>query len=209
MNKNLEKFKKNEQDKDFKKQKNMLIIGILFALIILIGSAYAFFTYSKTVSAFTLVSGDIEASFVSGTNAVEFQNAYPISDTYAISNLSQLTYIDFIVSSDVKNSNQAVKYEVYLTEDENNTLNNNYIKLYLTDNNNNQVVKPTLYSSLSNTTYSKDSTGKVIYSDSNTGQFSKDYRLYVWLDSNYSQNQVSQTFSFKINLYAYNDVVNN
>ena len=187
---------------ELKKKKNILIVGILSLLIILMGSTYAFFSYSKGSEAYVLSSSKISAIFTSGTNSITFSNAYPISDSYALNNLDKLTYIDFTVASEVEDETQAVEYEIYLTESDTNTLSSDYIKVYLTDDNNKEVVAPTIYSSLEISTY--DNTGKVIFKDNNPGLHSKNYRLYVWLDSNYSQNEISQVFSFKVNLYAYN-----
>ena len=190
---------------NLKKKKTLLIIGIVSLILILFGSTYAFFTYSRSVDAFVLTSNRISATFESGTNSISFTNAYPISDTYALANLDRLTYIDFTVSGEVGSMDSSVSYEIYLTEELNNTLSSDYIKVYLTDDNNNQVAGPSIYSSLDYTTYSGSASGRVIYTGNQSGTFSKNYRLYVWLDSTYEQNTVSQTFTFKVNLYAYND----
>ena len=190
---------------NFKKKKTLLIIGIVSLILILLGSTYAFFTYSKSVDAFVLTSNRISATFESGTNSVSFTNAYPISDTYALDNLDRLTYIDFTVSGEVNSEDSAISYEIYLTEELNNTLSSDYIKVYLTDDSNSAVAGPSIYSSLDYTTYSGSASGRVIYTGNQSGTFSKNYRLYVWLDSTYEQNTVSQTFTFKVNLYAYND----
>ena len=190
---------------NLKKKKTLLIIGIVSLILILFGSTYAFFTYSRSVDAFVLTSNKISATFESGTNSVSFTNAYPISDTYALANLDRLTYIDFAVSGEVGSEDSSVSYEIYLTEELNNTLSSDYIKVYLTDDNNNQVAGPSIYSSLDYTTYPSAPSGRVIYTGNQSGTFSKNYRLYVWLDSTYEQNTVSQTFTFKVNLYAYND----
>ena len=111
----------------------------------------------------TLTSNNITATFVGGSNQINFTNAYPISDEYAISNIDKLTYIDFTVSGDAINENESVGYEIFLTEKDGNTLSNNYVKLYLTDDDDNEIVSPTLYSSLATTTYNKEPSGKVIY----------------------------------------------
>ena len=97
-------------------------------LIVLIGSAYAFYNYLKTMKAFTLSSNGINATFTEGNNEINFSNAYPISDEFAIQNLSSLNYIDFTVSGNSVNSDESVKYEIYLTEKEGNDLNSDYVK---------------------------------------------------------------------------------
>ena len=191
------------------KNKKTIIFGIIFLILILIGSTYAFFTYSKSSQAFVLTSNKIKAIFTAGTNTIEFGNAYPISDNYAISNLDKLTYLDFTVSGEVNDPNQSITYEIYLTEESGNTLSNEYVKVYLTDNNNKKIeseYNPTAYANLGYTTYPNSPNGRLVYKGNGLGNFSHDYRLYIWLDSSYEQNTVSQSFKFKVNLYAYNDV---
>ena len=178
-----------EEDKKIKKKKLTIVFSILFMVIILLGSAYAFFTYSKSASAFTLTSNRIKAEFIEGTNSINITNAYPISDEFALANLDKLSYLDFTVSNEISNEDQAVTYEIYLTADPNNTLDSNYIKVYLTDDNNNRITNPTIYNSLDYTSYPSDSTtGRLIYKGNNPGTKSKNFRLYAWIDKDYEQN---------------------
>ena len=114
-----------EEDKKLKKKKLTIIFSILFMVIILLGSTYAFFTYSKSVNAFTLTSNRIKAEFVEGTNSINITNAYPISDEFALANLDKLSYLDFTVSSEINTEGQAISYEIYLTADPSNTLDSN------------------------------------------------------------------------------------
>ena len=195
----------DDNQKITNKNKKVLIFGIAFLIIVLLGSTYAFFTYSKGVQAFTLTSDTIKAEFISGTNSINITNAYPISDEFALENLDKLSYIDFTVSSTINDPDKAISYELYLTGDTTNTLDSNYIKVYLTDENNNKITDPKIYNSLENTTYQADKqTGKVIYIGNNQGEKSNKYRLYAWIDKDYEQNSVSQTFKFNVNIYAYN-----
>ena len=130
---------------EIKKRKNILVIGIITLVIVLLGSTYAFFMYSKTIKAFTLTSNSIKAEFESGTNSINIAYAYPISDAFAKQNLDKLGYLDFTVKGSVSDKKEAVTYEIYLTEDSNNTLDSNFIKVYLTDDNNQEVVEPSIY----------------------------------------------------------------
>lgn len=189
---------------NFKSNKSV-ILSIFGLLILTFGATYAFFTYSKDGKSLVLSSGNIDMVFNEGSNTIVFNNMYPISDAYALANLSEVPYIDFNVQGNVDGS-KYFRYEIYLKENSGNTLSNSFVKIYLTDENNTQIVSPTLYSNLGNTTYSNDAlVGKLVYGERILGSFSKDYRLYAWLDSSYSQNNVSQTFSFNVNLYGYND----
>ncbi len=190
--------------KDLNVQKKVLIIGIVLLVIILIGSTYAFFTYSKTRGAFSLTSGSITSSLEDGNNNISISYGYPISDSFAIQNLDKLDYMDFTVNGNSSDSNTSIGYEIYLTKNSGSTLDENHIKVYLTDNNNEEIVKPAIYNGLEKATYKGVNNGKIIYQNIESGSFSHQYRLYAWIDSTYSQNEVHQTFSFKVNLYAYN-----
>lgn len=193
------------EEKLIKKNNKVLILGIALLAITLIGSTYAFFTYQKSSQAFTLTSNKIKATFSSGSNQINLLNAYPISDSYALNNLTNLGYVDFTVSGQNNNTGQAITYEIYLTEEAGNTLDSRFVKLYLTDDNGVEVVAPVKFSALGYTTYSKDAAnGKLILKNSIQGTFEKKYRLYTWLDSTYSDNTVKE-FGFKVNLYAYNE----
>ena len=188
------------------KKRNILIVSIIALIITLIGSTYAFFLYSKTLKAFTLTSGDIKAEFLKGDNTINLTYAYPISDNFAKDNLSKLGYVDFTVKGNSSAPKELVTYEIYLEEDSRNTLDSSFIKVYLTDDTNKEIVSPTSYNSLSKTTYPNSSNGNLIYSQSKSNTFEDKYRIYVWIDESYTQNTTNQTFSFKVNLYAYNDV---
>lgn len=193
-------------EEKFNPKKKILITGIVSAIIILLGSTYAFFSYSKSMSALVLTSGKVNAVFTDGTNSISFANAYPISDSYATSNLDKLQYVDFTISTETVSTTEKIAYQIYLTEESGNTLSNTFVKLYLTDSSGSVIVSPKTYSSLGYTTYQPNSTtGKLLYSGSNYGTFTKSFRLYTWLDSTYEQNTVSQTFTFKVNLYAYSE----
>ena len=195
----------NLKNKKYKKTKS-IFIGIGILLVAIIGSTYAFFTYFKSLHAFTLTSSGITANFTSGTNQIDIEYAYPISDKFALENLDKLSYIDFTIEGNIADPEQGLSYEIYLTEKDSNTSDSNYIKVYLTDENGNAIKTPKIYKSLNNTTYSKDAAnGKVIYKlDGMPGNYSKRFRIYAWIDKDYEQNEVSEEFSFYVNLYAYN-----
>ncbi len=186
------------------KRKKILIISILAIVILGLGGTFAFFTFLKSSEAFILTTEGVpmQVEFKEGTNVIDNPYAYPISDSFAKENLSKLEYVDFKVSGGTPN-NEYLYYELYLTEENGNTIDSNFIKVYLTDENNQEVVEPSIYNSLSQST-SENTNGKILYNETLTGMFDKTYRLYVWIDSTYSQNTEHQTFAFKVNLYAYN-----
>ena len=63
-----------------KKKTLMIILGIFALVIITSAASFAFFTYSRTGNTkATIISGDIEFSYIEGDSA-ELTNAFPVDD---------------------------------------------------------------------------------------------------------------------------------
>ena len=172
-------------------------------MIVLIGSTYALYKYSKYQNAFNMTTNGITFSFKSGTNELKSNSAYPISDAYAIANPDKLSYIDFTVIGNPESESDESTYAIYITPKSGNTLSGEYVKIYLTDENENIVAGPYTYNNLSDMT---ERTGKILYNGREVGEFTSNYKLYAWVDESYLEN-VSKTFNFYVNIHAYNTAV--
>ena len=109
-------------------------------------------------------------------------------------------YYDFTVSGS-KGKYNDILYEIQIEQLENNTLAEEYVKIYLTDQNDNSVSASSRLIDLNNSLYNNN---RVIYSDyiSFENQVD-DYRLRMWIDESYTKN-TQEVFNFKIVLYAIN-----
>ena len=64
-----------------KKKTLMIVLGIFALVIVTTAASFAFFTYSRTGNTkATIISGDIEFSYIEGKSA-ELTNAFPVADS--------------------------------------------------------------------------------------------------------------------------------
>lgn len=184
------------------------VFVILFLLISISGLAYTFYKYAKSGEFLnTFTTGSITFNYTEETPTVDLSNAYPVNDI--VGKTSQ-NYFDFSVSGSIKGKT-AVNYEIYFTPGVNNTIPEDYIKIYLTNSEdqpiegfNNEVIP--VYNELSAS--SSDETGKRLYLGTLTSTQTKDmeehYRLRIWISSDYAEANSGKIFSVKVNVRAYN-----
>ena len=182
-----------------------LIVSLIFTITVGLSVSYAFFSYRKESDNAVLTSGEINISFNNNSNFISLADIYPVND-----NIGKIYpyYNDFSVIG--VTSLKTIKYEIILVPDSNNTLDNNYVKVYLTSQDDETIVEPVILSNLPDNT---NITGKEIYSgymyshytnsvySSNTTE--NKFRLRVYLDESYNHNE-AEIFAFKVYLYAYN-----
>ena len=179
----------------------LIILGIVAFIVIIGGLSYSYFVYNKNIGDVTLNTGEISINLSNVSADKTLTNVIPKSDNEG---KVSSDYIDFTVDGTV--DTERIYYEVYITPDANNTMDTDSIKVYLTDQNDNEIKGVTFYNSLQ----SSEKTGKRIYrtvielnANQTAENYSKDFRLRVWLDENYTET-ASKQFDFDINLYAYN-----
>ena len=185
------------------KNRNVLIILGILAFIILIGGiSYSYFVYNSELEDVSIEAGEISLNYSDVSGNMSLSGVIPLSDNIG---KSSSDYIDFTIDGVVTTSK--IYYEISIIPDSNNTLDSQYIKVYLTDQNDNVIQTVTSYDTL---LFNEKETGKRLYRDTvepneNGTQrtYSKDYRLRVWLDESYNE-PTSKTFDFNINLYAKN-----
>ena len=187
--------------KDKLKNNKALMISLVAVLIILIGGvSYAAYDYSFIGKDSKLESGSVSIKFLeSNTNVIDLKNALPISDSEGKKGNS----FDFAVTSEAS-YDTGMKYTLNLKKLSVDTgytsLNDNQVKIYLTDYSDSSLLEPTLISGLdSNKIYSK--TNK--HSSANT-KITDKYKLRVWVDSNVDASNWDQStkleYKFKVGL---------
>ena len=183
------------------KRKKIILIIIIFILILLIiGISYAAYDYSFVGKESKLESGSVSIKFLeSNTNVISLKNSLPEADKVG----KREDSFDFAVTTKAS-YNTGLKYNLSvekLSVDTGYTsLNDNEVKIYLTDNSNNVLVEPTLISNLSN---------KLLYTKTNNHSSSKTeikdmYKLRVWIDQNVDSSSWTKDskfeYKFKIGL---------
>ena len=183
------------------KNRKTTIIVLLLVLLSLAGSiSYSLWNYSFKGKENKITTGDVSIKFLeSNTNVISLKNALPEDDTTGKTNSSY----DFIVTTKA-NYNINLKYDLSIeklsTDTGYTSLNNNQIKVYLTDFSNNVLLEPTLISDLSN---------NLLYTKTNTHSSTKTeindkYKLRVWIDkdvdaSSWTKDTKNQ-YKFKIGI---------
>ena len=166
-----------------KKSKKKIIIAssiIVLLLALVIGITYAAFDFSFIGNRNVIETGDISIEFLESNDVITLTNALPTSDS---NGKVQTNDFDFQVTTKASNG-ISLKYNLNIeklaVDSGYTSLNDNQVKVYLTDENNNLLVGPTLISNLSNyNLYSKV--------NSHTGSITeiKDrYKIRVWIDEN-------------------------
>mgnify|MGYP007038202795 CR=1 FL=1 len=207
------------------KKKEMIALVLLLSIAtIFLGISVAIFNYfGKGTNNNVIQTGKIVFSYSDADfgsyegNGVNIVNAYPISDEKGKSSIKTNEYFDFTITASTTNTDLA--YEIVANKGDNSTLEEDKVKIYLTEfDGNNEVptsitgtsVVPT-YSELKNTTNGLLK-GKTIYFGTvKAGEvaYGKKFRFRMWLsDKDVDEQTISDTapveqlFTARINVAA-------
>ena len=189
------------------------IIGLIGLIIVTIGITYAVFTYTKLgTTDNTVTSGTLKFLYTENTGVktgIKLTNALPISDTQGKALDGDNNVFDFSIEA-TNTGTEAIPYEVTLRKKADSTLEENYVKVYLTDRTETTekeelaVIK---YSKLPQTNIDVGSEiEKTIYNgsvDGNTTNYKKDFRLRMWVDDTEDSSDIyGKKFTAMINVYS-------
>ncbi len=188
---------------DNKKNVVLSVIFIILLFIFVIGISYAVWnrTFLGTQEN-SINTGYISFSYTeSDTNVIEIHNAVPISDEKGKMLSGNNEMFDFTVSAKFAGVS-SVDYEIYATPIVQ-TIDSKYIKVYLTDQYDQPVgfygeVEVPTYDSLEDSTI--EGTKTIYKSTLTTSGKVVDYRLRIWVASDYNVPSESQKFAFKVNV---------
>lgn len=202
-----------EKEEDNRKREIIIsVVAILVLIVAVVGVTYAAFSFTGSGSKENTIStGTITFSYTEKTNGISLVNAQPLADSVGKvltesdpTNGVEQGYFDFTVASTVQGST-AINYEIYGVAEATNTLDSQYVKVYLTDATTDTAVTgyteavPT-YNSLTDSTNAEN--GKVLYTGSFNGSDSKDFRLRIWVADAYNVTGTSTAFTMKVNVNA-------
>ncbi len=225
MRKNIKK-KKNE-----KKEILWMLVALVSLAVITLGVSVAFFNYTKEgTTENTVTSGTITFLYteVSGIGkGIQISDAYPMTDEQGMNQTGQGSYFDFKITSQTT-SNISIPYEVTARKSSDSTLENDAIKVYLTEKEGEEekLVLLENYSKLEDTSQvtAKGYTEKVIYTDkvpAKQSNYEKNFRLRMWIDEktdfsgkeeetgNVTYPYNGKTFTLTVNVYSNGKVVTN
>ena len=197
-----------------KKKKILLsILGILLLVLATIGVTYAVFTYTKLgTTENTVTTGTLKFLYTENTgvgNGINIENAFPVSDEVGKTYNTDKYVFDFSVEA-TNSGTEEIPYEVTLRKKDTSTLDEKYVKVYLTDMTEDAdtfIVAPTLYGDLIQTTIDVgEEIEKTIYNGTVLGgelTYKNDFRLRMWIDEKSNQDDINgKTFTALVNVYA-------
>ena len=200
--------------RDNKKKALVLsVVGLIGLIVITIGITYAIFTYTKLgTTDNTITAGTLKFLYTENTGVktgIQLTNALPISDTQGKALDGDNNVFDFSIEA-TNTGTEAIPYEVTLRKKADSTLEENCVKVYLTDKTETTekeelaVIK---YSKLPQTNIDVGSEiEKTIYNgivDGNTTNYKKDFRLRMWVDDTEdSSNIYGKKFTAMVNVYS-------
>ena len=186
----------------------LIILCVIILILAVIGVSYAAIFYSKMGEKVNRVTtGTMTMSYSENTNGINITNASPISDAVGQNLNDENQYFDFTVSASMSGST-IINYTITATKEADSTLPDNAVKVYLTSmnsGNESQVLEPTKISDLQVTSGNREGApnGQFILLNSNFNKTeSRNYRLRMWVDSDYVLPNVSQTYKLRVNVYG-------
>ncbi len=205
-----------------KKKRNiiLMILALISVVVITVGITYAFFQYVKEGSTEnSMTTGTITFLYteVSGVGrGISISNAFPVSDEVGKAQVGEGNVFDFKVTSTTPR-NASIPYEVTARMSSDSTLDQNAVKVYLTEVSGELETEILLdnYSNLTQTSVSipENITEKTLYTDTvpaNSSNHEKDFRLRMWIseDTDFSDGSMNgKTFTITVNVYANAEVV--
>lgn len=179
------------------------IIGVLILVVAVVGISYAI--WSKTIFGDkdnSIRTGYVNFSYIEDSNGISLDNAIPMNDETGKALNGDKNEFDFTISSSLITNGNPLSYQILAVQNSENTLEEKYIKVYLTDDDDNPVgnydseIIPT-YDSLNN---NSDNSAKILYNSTIESSISKKFRLRIWLSSDYNLSTIAKSFSFKVNV---------
>ncbi len=197
-----------------KKQIFLTLIAVLSLILITVGVSYSLFTYSKTGVTDNIVkTGKINFLYteVSGIGkGISLTDAFPISDEEGKLQTGEGKVFDFKITSTIE-MNSSISYEVTARKKSDSTLDEDDVKLYLTEvDGTEKEILLDKYSNLiqTNTKVPDGVIEKTIYEgevSANTSNYEKNFRLRMWLsdDTDFSDGSINnKAFTITVNVYS-------
>ena len=190
------------------KQVLISILGVAILVVAVVGISFAAFSYSKTGTvANTITTGTITMSYSEPENGINLTNALPITDTAGKALSGDNNTFDFTVTATIAGTT-TINYAITAVKGDGCTVDDNGIKVYLTDQSDAQILAPTKVDKLT-TTVSDNAAGApagqyVLKTGtySTVGTTTENYRLRMWVADDYAAPATSQKYILKVNVYG-------
>ena len=206
---------KEKEKEDRRYTKKMFLSLLLVTLLVVFVVSFSFAVFIKTESGVekTIETGEISMNYLEKTNGISIENAMPTSDTVGMNQLGENEYFDFTVNSKLVGDVKII-YEIAAIKDQNSTIPDNEIRLYLEQEKSGtytKVMEPKNFVAESKDTEIGTPEGAMVLrkvikkreenSDDKIVNYVDNYRLKMWLAENASIDDV-KSYSVKVNVYG-------
>ena len=210
------------------KQIVITVLAIVSLIVITVAVSYSFFTYTREGTTENVIkSGSITFLYTEVSKVgrgIELSDAYPISDEEGKMQTGEGKVFDFKVTS-TTSSSTSIPYEVTARKKADSTLDEEAVKVYLTEvDGEEKGILLDKYSNLEQTSVNVPSgtIEKTIYTGivpANNSNYEKNFRLRMWIDNNVDFSPVkdeegndvypynNKTFTLTVNVYTNGKVV--
>ena len=200
------------------KQILLSVLGVAILVVAVVGISFAAFSYSKTGEVSnTITTGTITMTYTEPTNGINLTDALPITDDAGKILKGDGKTFDFTVGATVAGTT-TINYVITAVKDAASDLPDTGVKVYLTTTsgeNETAVLGPKLVSQLDKTVDGNDAGAPagqyVLKTGTYTATGTDNYRLRMWVDSNYGQHAddanttefaTQHKYILKVNVYG-------
>lgn len=200
------------------KQILLSVLGVAILVVAVVGISFAAFSYSKTGEVSnTITTGTITMTYTEPTNGISLTDALPITDDAGKALKGDGKTFDFTVGATVAGTT-TINYVITAVKDATSDLPDTGVKVYLTSTSGETetaVLGPKLVSQLDKTVAGNDAGAPadqyVLKTGTYTATGTDNYRLRMWVDSNYGQQTgnanttefaAQHKYILKVNVYG-------
>ena len=200
------------------KQILLSVLGVAILVVAVVGISFAAFSYSKTGEVKnTITTGTITMTYTEPTNGINLTDALPITDDAGKALKGDGKTFDFTVGATVAGTT-TINYVITAVKDATSDLPDTGVKVYLTSTSGETetaVLGPKLVSQLDKTVAGNDAGAPadqyVLKTGTYTATGTDNYRLRMWVDSNYGQQTgnanttefaAQHKYILKVNVYG-------
>ena len=200
------------------KQILLSVLGVAILVVAVVGISFAAFSYSKTGEVSnTITTGTITMTYTEPTNGISLTDALPITDDAGKALKGDGKTFDFTVGATVAGTT-TINYAITAVKDATSDLPDTGVKVYLTSTSGETetaVLVPNLVSQLDKTVAGNDAGAPadqyVLKTGTYTATGTDNYRLRMWVDSNYGQQTgnanttefaAQHKYILKVNVYG-------
>lgn len=186
------------------KKKDLILISIGLALLIILTVSFSYALYSFTGSGTkenVITTGSINVTF-SEKNNIKLENRYPETDSEGLNNTDTNSQMTFTVSSNISGDTK-VNYALGITDiTEGASLTQDYVKIYLKKGNSVAAGftenKGELLSKFKNKYVENAIDSHVLLTDVLSGSEVHTYTLKAWIDENYKLPSAVQSSKYEM-----------